>query len=81
MMDKRQILHSLLNGDVAALNQLPRITLFCTTDNHSNGICQVTPPYGQTLPKWAKPEMTKEEIEAARTNHNVLFIIIEKTYE
>lgn len=80
-MNKRRILEAVINGDVTALNQLPPITLFCTTDNHSNGIYQVKPPNGQKLPTWAKPEMKREEIEAVKRRYQVALIIIDKAYE
>jgi len=81
MRSKREILQAVINGNTAALNQLPRIVLFCITDNKSNGIYQVTPPNGQTLPTWCKTEMTKAEIETVQAKNNVLPIIIEKNYE
>jgi len=81
MIDKRKILQAVINGDATALNKLPPITFFCTTDNRSKGIYQVTPQYGQNLPRWVKSKMTKGEIEAVKNKHNVLCIILEKTYE
>lgn len=81
MITKRKILEAVLNGDATALNQLPPLVLFSETDNHSNGIYQVTPPSGHTLPAWAKSEMTEEEIEAIKSRYNVVFFTIIKTYE
>ena len=80
MINKRKILEEVLNGDATALNQLPPMVLFCETDNYSNGIYQVTPPSGHTLPAWAKSEMTQEEIDAIKSRYNVVCFIIEKTY-
>jgi hypothetical protein len=80
MHTKREILEAVINGDVAALNQLPRITLLCTSDNKSNGIYQVRPPYGQNLPPWAKPQMNERELEAVKSRYQVALTIINKTY-
>lgn len=81
MINKRRILEALINGDATALNQLPPMVMFCTTDNHSNGIYKIEPPHGQHLPPWVKSEMTKAEIEALQAKCNCLPILIEKNYE
>ena len=80
MQTKRKTLRALLNGNIIALNQLPRITLLCVTDNLNNSIYIVNSPRGLTLPLWAKPKMTKEEIEGLQAKYNVLVIEINKTY-
>ena len=81
MKTRKEILEAVINGDVAALNHLPPITLFCTSDNHSKGIYQVKPPHGQSLPLWAKNQMEIEELEALKKRYQVALIIINKTYE
>lgn len=81
MMDKRRILEAVLNGDSSPLNQLPPTVLFFISDNHRKGVFKVKPPHGQSLPGWAKAEMSIAEIEAVKAKYHILPIIIEKTYE
>lgn len=76
----RDLLQVILEGHPFDMKKLPRITLICITHNFSGGIYKVRPPYSQSLPVWAKPEMTLKEIEAIQEKYNALIITIQKNY-